>query len=214
MRYHDRERAALVETAAAADPDAPTLCEGWTVRHLVAHLVQRDQQPARFAVDQVERRTPGHERYLPEMVADASTTQGFRALLARLAAGPPAWSPVRWWGDAGNLIEYVVHHEDIRRGGPAPLPPRDLPLDLEHEVWRQIRRSAPLALRSRREGVILAPPGRTPVQVRRGSTPSTVQGGPVELALWLAGRRQAARVTTFAADDEPRAADRDEGHLA
>ena len=35
------ERQALADTLRVSDPDGPTLDEGWTVRHLLAHLVQR-----------------------------------------------------------------------------------------------------------------------------------------------------------------------------
>ncbi|WP_371820931.1 maleylpyruvate isomerase family mycothiol-dependent enzyme [Tsukamurella sp. PLM1] len=36
------ERAALVDAARAAGPDAPTLCGEWNVRELLAHLVVRE----------------------------------------------------------------------------------------------------------------------------------------------------------------------------
>ena len=45
MSVAQRERAALVEILRALGPDAPTLCEGWTTRDLVAHLVVRERRP-------------------------------------------------------------------------------------------------------------------------------------------------------------------------
>ena len=45
MSVAQRERAALVEILRAVGPDAPTLCEGWTTRDLVAHLVVRERRP-------------------------------------------------------------------------------------------------------------------------------------------------------------------------
>jgi uncharacterized protein (TIGR03085 family) len=200
MAMSERERHAMVQTLRHADPDASTLCEGWTVRHLVAHLVQRDQLPLEFFVDQAQSRPAGHERYLPRLVEESAGEAGYQGLVDRFASGAPAWSPVRWGGDAGNLLEFVVHHEDVRRGGPDPVPSRELPLDLEQAVWRQLRRATPLGLMTRTEGVVLAPPGRTPFTARRGPAPAIVQGEPVELALWFAGRREAARVTTFSAE--------------
>src|SRR5690606_2854754 len=56
MPFMEDERAALVATARDTDPDAPTLCEGWTARHLLAHLVEREHQPWLVAVDLVEGR--------------------------------------------------------------------------------------------------------------------------------------------------------------
>ena len=41
----DRERAALLDRAEAAGADAPTLCEGWTVHHLLAHMWVREHEP-------------------------------------------------------------------------------------------------------------------------------------------------------------------------
>ena len=39
------ERAALCNTALDAGADAPTLCEGWTVKDLVIHLLVRERDP-------------------------------------------------------------------------------------------------------------------------------------------------------------------------
>ncbi len=39
------DRAALAAELEAAGPDAPTLCEGWTTRHLAAHVVLRESRP-------------------------------------------------------------------------------------------------------------------------------------------------------------------------
>jgi uncharacterized protein (TIGR03085 family) len=194
MALRERERRELVETLRAADPDAPTLCEGWSVRHLLAHLVQRDHHPAWFAVDQLERRPPGQERYLGRLVAEAATPEGYGRLVDTFAAGPPRWAPLNLGGDAANLSEYVVHHEDIRRGGPHPAEPRRLPLDTEHALWRSLPGAARLGLRAVSGGVRLEAPGRTPLVVRKGATTTVLCGEPVELVLYAVGRRAAARV--------------------
>lgn len=39
------ERTVLVGTLNEAGPAAPTLCEGWQTRHLLAHLILRETQP-------------------------------------------------------------------------------------------------------------------------------------------------------------------------
>ena len=39
------ERAALSDTLDRTDPDRPTLCDGWTARDLLAHLLVRERQP-------------------------------------------------------------------------------------------------------------------------------------------------------------------------
>lgn len=194
MALRERERRELVQTLRTADPDAPTLCEGWSVRHLLAHLVQRDHHPAAFAVDQLERRPPGQERYLLRLVADAATPESYGRLVDTFAAGPPRWAPLNLGGDAANLTEYVVHHEDIRRGGPHPAQPRRLPLDTEQALWRSLRGAARVGLRDLEGGVRLEAPGRTPLLVRQGPTTTVLCGDPLELVLYAAGRREAARV--------------------
>ena len=117
------EREALADTFRSTDPDGPTLDEGWTVRHVLAHLVQREQDPVGATKDLVQRRPPGTERELGRLVDDARTPAGYVALADRFLAGPPRWSPFRWAAERMNLLEYVVHHEDVRRGGPGDVAP-------------------------------------------------------------------------------------------
>ncbi|MFH5822736.1 TIGR03085 family metal-binding protein [Georgenia sp. AZ-5] len=190
----ETERAALVATLGAADPDAPTLCAGWDVRHLVAHLVEREHQPVRAALDALARREPGHERFLGPLVAAARTPQGYAGLVDRFAAGVSRWNPVGWPGDLAHHLEYVIHHEDVRRGGPRPVPPRVLDPDQVRAVWALLPGFARLGYRRSPVGVVLAVPGGPRKVVRRGREAVVVVGDPVELALHASGRRAAADV--------------------
>ncbi|MBS3941246.1 MAG: TIGR03085 family protein [Actinobacteria bacterium] len=194
MAWMEDERSALVATARDTDPEAPTLCEGWTTRHLLAHLVEREHQPWFVAVDLVSNRPPGEERFMRRLVDDAAGADGYRALVDRFAGGPPAWSPIGLAGDRMNLVEYVVHHEDIRRAGPAPAPPRDLPPKMASAIRRHLAAAARLPLRKSPVGVVLDAPGHGPVQPRKGEPTVTVSGAPVELLLWVFGRRDVADV--------------------
>jgi uncharacterized protein (TIGR03083 family) len=45
-----QERRHLTTVARQVGPDAPTLCEGWAVRDLVAHLVVRESSPVALGV--------------------------------------------------------------------------------------------------------------------------------------------------------------------
>ena len=58
MTWIDLEREALAAAFRTAGPDAATLCTGWATRHLLAHLVQRENQPLANIVDQLSRRPP------------------------------------------------------------------------------------------------------------------------------------------------------------
>ena len=72
MTWIDLEREALDAAFRTAGPDAATLCTGWATRHLLAHLVQGENQPLANIVDQLSRRPPGEEKHLgrPKLPAD------------------------------------------------------------------------------------------------------------------------------------------------
>ncbi len=192
MSWVGQEKDALVATLRAADPDAPTLDEGWDVRRLVAHLVQREQGPVAMVTDAVARRPPGQEPGLTKLCSRARSPQGYAALVDRFVAGPPVWSPMRWAAEQLNLLEYVIHHEDVRRGGPTPAEPRVLDEDQQDAVWGQLGLFA-LALRRAPVGVTLATPRGQTRTAKKGEG-VTLTGEPVELALWVSGRRSAAHV--------------------
>lgn len=194
MPWVEKERAALVATLRHADPEATTLCQGWNVRRLLAHLVQREQLPLANTVDQFSRAKPGQEKNLTRLTDEAATPAGFDALVDRFGQGPPRWSPLSWAGEGLNLAEYVIHHEDIRRGGPRPTEPRALPEAELQSIFRKLPLFARLTFSRSPVGVSIARPTGPPRQVKKGPTPVVVAGEPVELALFVSGRRSAARV--------------------
>jgi uncharacterized protein (TIGR03085 family) len=187
------ERRSFAVDLRAADPDAPTLCAGWTTRHLCAHLVQRDHALLRNIWDQVTTKAPGEERFMRRLVDDARSPEGYAALVDRFAEGPSRHSLMARFDEALNLVEYVVHHEDLRRGS-GPVPPRDLPTAELDEVWR---RASPVLKRAYRKapvGVELAPDGGAVIPVRGGPSAVTLAGPPIDLLLHAFGRRGAADV--------------------
>jgi len=200
MAWSSTERQALAETLRTADPDAPTLDEGWTVRHLLAHLVQRDHDPLANAKDQLSRRAPGEEKELGGLVDGARTPEGYEALRQRFLAGPPRWSPLSWAGGRLNLLEYVVHHEDVRRGDLGAVAPRTLPDGQLLALWRQLPTVARLRYRAAPVGVTLEWPNHQVYVVKRAEPGVVLRGQPVELALYLTGRRNAAEVGVFGED--------------
>jgi uncharacterized protein (TIGR03085 family) len=193
MPWVETERHSLVQTLRATDPEAPTLCVGWDTRHLLAHLVQRENDLAASIGDAVVRREPGQEKYLGRLVDSARSPDGYEALVQRFLMGPPQWSPMRWAGDSLNLVEYVIHHEDVRRGAGSP-PPRVLPPDLLEAIWSRLRLFGRLSYRKSPVGVALALPDGRRHPVRLGNETVVLTGEPVELALYVSGRRSAAAV--------------------
>lgn len=200
MSWVEDEKTALVATLHETPPEADTLCEGWDVRQLLAHLVQREQGPVAMIKDAVARRPPGQEPGLSELADAARTPQGYADLVARFDAGPPRWSPMSWAGPLVNLTEYVIHHEDIRRGGADPAEPRVLPDGQQQAIWKQQGPLARIALRSAPVGVRLATPAGASRTAKKGDG-VTVTGEPVELALYVSGRRESARVAVTGSPD-------------
>ena len=92
----DAERQTFADVFWSTGPDTPTLCEGWTTRHLLAYLVQRDHGPLWAAPgDMVGHREPGQAKYMGRLVKAArSATQWHcrRLLSARGSRGATALS--------------------------------------------------------------------------------------------------------------------------
>jgi len=193
MSWVKQELDSLVETFRTTDPDAPTLCEGWNVRRLLAHLTQREHSPVARIVDSVARKPPGQEPGLNKLTSQARTPQGYDALIDRFTQRAPRWSPMSWAAERLNFVEYLIHHEDIRRAGANPAEPRDLPEAEQDAVWQQLGLLAKLGLRKSPVGARLATPkGKS--RVAKAGDGVTLTGEPLELALWLSGRRDPAQV--------------------
>jgi uncharacterized protein (TIGR03085 family) len=201
MTWVEGERHSFAVDFRAADPDAPTLCAGWTTRHLCAHLVQREHAMLRNVWDQVTTKVPGEERFMRRLVDDAETPDGYAALVDTFAAGPSRHSLMGRADEALNLVEYVVHHEDLRRGS-GPVPPRDLPAAELDEIWRRARPILKRAYRKAPVGVQLAPYGGAVTPARSGPSTVTVAGSPLELILHAFGRRSAADVRVDGSSDD------------
>ncbi|MFN8189678.1 MAG: TIGR03085 family metal-binding protein [Nocardioidaceae bacterium] len=180
-----RERAALCDLALEVGPEAPTLCGGWDVKDLVTHLLVRERSLLG---------APGI--VLPPLASltDRSMArlarQDFTSLVRRLRGRglTPLALPVV--DELVNTLEYVVHHEDIRRAQPS-WQPRELPTGDEDTVWNAIRLA----------GKGLARPTGVPLTIRRadsdrtavllgGEDPVVLSGLPVEITMFLYGRAQ------------------------
>jgi uncharacterized protein (TIGR03085 family) len=190
----DRERAALADLLDELGPDAPTCCEGWTTAHLAAHLVVRDRRPDALPGYGTEEAGLGGplaswSHRLEDRLRDSTP---FPDVVARLRSGPPLWSPVGWPLVARmvNVAEYAIHHEDVRRAQPG-WAPRELPREVQDELWTP----ATLFAGRARGGVVLRRSDAPGVEKRLGAGGRTVEGEPMELLLWAAGRRDVARVT-------------------
>jgi uncharacterized protein (TIGR03085 family) len=201
MQHHAvDERQELSETLRAAGPDAPTLCGDWTTSVLAAHLVQRERSLAEAAGRLPVRRL---RRRANQALSELASREPYERLVAAVQKGPSMSESGRFvplaalWSvppfrEAVNLLEYAIHHEDVRRAVPGATP-RSLPEARQQAMWSRLRFSAPLTMRAVPIGVRLVWPGHGEIRTRRAPV-VTVTGEPMELALVAAGRQRVADV--------------------
>lgn len=186
-----RERRELCDLFGDLGPAAPTLCEGWATMELAVHLAVRERRP---------QAAPGillggPFRSVLERAERRMAARGYGAVVELVRDGPPLLSPFALPGvrTLANLSEYTIHHEDVRRAN--GLAPRTDRPDLQDGLWAVLRRAARFQLRDVDDAVVeVARPGGPSVTVGKAGPSVTLTGHPVELALYLAGRRTAAEV--------------------
>lgn len=189
-----RERAALCDLFDELGPDAPTLCGEWTTADLAAHLVVRERNPLSAPGILLGGRFEGTTERLMARELDR---HGYAGVVERVRTGPPlgpmALRPV---GRLANTIEFVVHHEDVRR--PAGGGPRPDDAALQDGVWSLLRRGARLLVAPGKlgsTGLDLVRPGHDPVRASGRGDGAVLTGDPVEVLLYLYGRTAQADVT-------------------
>lgn len=184
------ERAALCDLLHQLGPDAPTLCEGWVTRDMAVHLVLRERDPLAAPGILVG----GPMRALLDRATRRLSARPYDDLVATVRRGPPL--PLAPLDPYVNLLEYFVHHEDVRRGGGDTTPrPQGSHPEVDDGLWRLLGRMGRLLCRSLGPvGLELRRPDGATHAVRRGSPTAVLVGPPGELALYLTGRRSAAHV--------------------
>lgn len=178
-----RERQALASLLEQLGPNEPTLCAGWMTADLAAHLVIREHR-LDAAIGIVFRPLA---KWNAKVMAKSAPK--FARNIALLRSGAPVWSPFRWFDTQINTLEMLIHHEDVRRAQPGWVP-RDLKA-IDSQLWTLAKRMCSFSSRRTDKRVSLATPdGRT-----CGATSGVrVVGEPMELLLYLMGRKTAARV--------------------
>lgn len=188
------ERRFFVETLKglkSAEWQADTLCAGWTVEDLAAHLVVRERGGimARLGI------------VLPFLhhkhnAAIRKTKQKSHAKLIKILERPPFWVkkfPL-------NIIEFYVHNEDLLRGGLKRK--RVLPDELEQALSGYLPQLMRLAFRKVSGGFDLIVHDETAGEVYKRQIGRTVEKAPElelsgtagELMLLFAGRGRHAKV--------------------
>jgi uncharacterized protein (TIGR03085 family) len=193
--FAERERGELADLLQALGPAAPTCCAGWDTAHLAAHLVVRERRPD--ALPGLGLEGAGVGGPLPvwshRLEDRLRTSTPYPEVVGRLRAGPPPWSPLSWppVARALNTTEFAIHHEDVRRAQP-DWAPRELPAEAQDALWAAVGLFARRA--AGRRGLVLRRSDVTGAEKLLGAGGRTVVGEPMELLLWISGRRDIARV--------------------
>ena len=148
-----RERSALVDLMRELGPDHATLCSGWTVRDLAAHIVVRERRLDAALGIAVPFAAGYTERVMKQVSA-----MPFELLLAKLGDGPGKFSPLAQDAIAvrANTLEFVIHHEDVRRSING-WEPREFNRDDIDTMWKLFQFSARLMWRRAHVPVTLMP---------------------------------------------------------
>jgi len=146
-------------------------------------------------------------RHAAEAVDALVASEPYDKLVDAVASGP-SWTdlagpiPVAWaWSlpvirEQANLLEYLVHHEDVRRAAP-DWEPRPLPVEVQTAVWKRLPTLTRMTMRAVPLGVGLSWPSHDELIAGRGRREGAtvrITGQPVELALFAFGRGAVARV--------------------
>ncbi len=188
MTFSASERHALATLMRAVGPDAPTLCEGWTVKDLLIHLIIRENHPlaalGMFAA-------PAQEK-LRDKTAELAE-EPFDALVRQWESGSRLW-PLAKLDRIMNVAEHFVHHEDVRRMLPDSHP-RSFTRSDQSQLYDAARFAGKVMLKRSTIPVILEPTGwpRVVVHDRRGVADAggqvaTIRGDIGEIVLWIFGR--------------------------
>lgn len=195
--FPERERAELADLLDALGSDAPTCCAGWTTAHLAAHLVVRDRRPDAlpgYGLEEIGLGGPA-AAWAHRLEERLRGSTPYAEVVRRLRAGPPPWSLLAWPVVARtlNAAEFAIHHEDVRRAQPG-WEPRLLPRKVQDGLWNLAVVFARRPAASRPDGLVLRRSDVPGMQKHLGKGGTTVEGEPMELLLWAAGRDGVARV--------------------
>lgn len=185
MRLAAAERADLADFLDGLTPQqwaAPSLCEGWSVHDVVAHVVSFEELG--FA-GLVARRIKGLGRGGPNEVGRAEFARRSPAdLITFLRAHLRPRGATALFGGAVGLTDSLIHHQDIRRALELP---RTVPRERLLPALRFALRSPKLPSRKHARGLRLF---ATDLDWRHGTGPETT--GPGEaLLMAIAGRPDA-----------------------
>lgn len=171
----------LLETLTPEQWETPSLCQGWRVRDVVAHVMSFDEVDL---LGMFRRAIRGRIVHVNQVGVDELATLTTAQLLRRLRAHLRPQGLATTFGGRLALLDVTIHHQDIRR----PLGiPRQIPAERLRWVLGASLYSPELPAWHLARGIHLAP---TDLDWEHGSGP--VITGPAEAMLMaITGRRSA-----------------------
>jgi uncharacterized protein (TIGR03083 family) len=181
----EAERLALCARLDAIDPSSwstPSLCPGWTVQDVVAHLTLSTRESTMDFVRGMLRHRGSFDRMTAERARQRAGAHTAAELVSQLRE--TAGSPSVAFGSSLRdcLIDVIVHTTDIAHplGMDWPTPPDRVVIALDHALssrWYGARkRFADATLTA------------TDIDWSRGAGPSTISGPAIDLLLIATGR--------------------------
>lgn len=185
------ERLNLARTISLLGSAQPTLCAGWNTKDLLVHLLIRERRPDAAAGIVL----PVLKKWQSKIEAEYANRE-FSELVELFKSGPGLFSPfaIPKVDEIANLIEFVIHHEDIRRGQP-DWKIRENVDELQAEIKRRLPKFSLLALRRSPVGVLMVDSSGKQIWLKRGTTAVELHGEPIEVLLYLSGRQQQSQVS-------------------
>jgi uncharacterized protein (TIGR03085 family) len=125
--------------------------------------------------------------YTAKVQREVTDANDWNELLAKVASGPPLYSPFKLLDPVANLGEMFIHHEDVRRAQ-IGWEPRRLDDMLEKSLGRGLPLIARMSLGKSPARVALRTPSGATLTTVGSGPPLIVTGEPQELLLFLSGR--------------------------
>lgn len=178
------ERNAICQTLRQLGPDQPTLCQGWTTKDLLVHLIVRENRPDAA----VGLFIPFLSSYT-ESISSKYKEKTFEELITIFENGPKSPSPFSLpkVDELANSFEFLVHHEDILRAQ-NDYQTRELTEEEAKFIWSRFTKSAVFFMRKVKVGVV-AKTDQGTYTLKRGDDVVTISGNIIDLVMFTFGRQ-------------------------
>jgi uncharacterized protein (TIGR03085 family) len=122
-------------------------------------------------------------------VQDKAAKDDWDSMIAKFAAGPPLYSPMKALDRFVNVTEMFVHHEDVRRAAPG-WEPRTLGPAEKKAILTPLKAMAKRAIAKSPATVELVTPDGEQIATGGHGPAVRITGEPLELLLFTFGRAQ------------------------